>query len=155
MELDPHIDKKIYWEHKMMELLNRDNADGNTVHFEYSTTTAIDQIFKLSETATGKPGSHILKVKTYNPKKEIMFLLVEVKGTSPGECIESAYEELIHMRNQKGYSSYTLDWRKINDQVSQKSFFYAKNEFEVLTKFYSDKGPENVVFESLRLNPMS
>jgi hypothetical protein len=160
MELSPHTDKKIYWEHKLTELLNKDNQDGSTVHFEYERINQIDNIFKPKLTPRRMvPMTHTyaLKVKTYNPKKDVMFLLVETTGKNEGTCAEDAYQELIRMRNQQGYSSYTLEWGKKNATSTgiQTSYFFAANEFEVLTKFYSDMGPENVVFYSLKINPIS
>lgn len=159
MELSPHADKKMFWEHKLMELLNKDNADGSTVHFEYSENN-IKDIFKFRPEGTRRigddPGKYVLKVKTYNPKKDATFLLMETTARTEGECAEVAYQELIRMRNQQGYGSYTLEWGKKNDAVGiQTSYFFAQNEFEVLTKFYSEMGPENVVFYSLKINPIS
>lgn len=161
MEISPHTDKKIYWEHKLSELLNKDNEDGSTVHFEYSQINQLDQIFKpaLNNSRRITPAKNhqfALKVKTYNPKKDVMFLLLETTGKSEGACAEDAYQEFIRMRNQQGYGTYTLEWGKKNDTVGiQKSYFYAANEFEVLTKFYSEMGPENVVFYSLKINPIA
>jgi len=144
MELNPHTDKKIYWEHKMSELFNMDNLDHCTIHFEYTPDSAIFN-----------NGKTLLKVKTYNPKKIATFLLVESSASSEGECAEYAYTELIHMINSDGYSTYTIEWHKKDDHTIQLSYFYAKNVFDALTKLYHDMGPDNVIFHSMKLNPIS
>lgn len=159
MELNPHTDKKMFWEHKLMELINKDNEDGSTLHFEYRSASHAD-IFNSRKDSiiavqSGDSRSHTLTIKTYNPKKEATFVLMEILSGSEGECAEAAYQELINMRDNKTYSSYTLEWHKRGDAGVKKSYFYAKNEFEVLTKFYSEMGPENVTFYSLRINPIS
>lgn len=158
MELNPHTDKKMFWEHKLMELLNKDNEDGCTVHFEYSTPGAND-IFSTTRKDISVKGTgvckNMLQLKTYNPKKDAMFLMMETMAGSEGACAELAYQELIHMRGGSEYKSYTLEWHKKDGTGTHMSHFYAKTELDVLTKFYFEMGPENVVFYSLKVNPIS
>ena len=147
---------KNYWEHKFKSLFEQDNKDGSTVHFEY-----IEQdTYPVRTHAMGldaiKVKKTTVRITTFNPKKGASFLLMEVGGKTAEEAIENAYQELLSMYKQDSYQSYSLEWGKKEESgKTHVSYFYAKNEFEVLRKFYAEMPPDSTIFYSLKVNPIS
>lgn len=151
---------KNYWEHKLEEVFQQNNQDKCTVHFEYSK----ENIRPIKSPAMGFDVAEItiysLKVYTYNPKKNVSFLLLEISGRtdklqSDTECAKKAYEEFLKMYKGEDYNTYTLEWSKKGESGTLKSFFCAKNEFQALHKFYGDKNPTEIIFFSLTLNAIA
>lgn len=144
-------------EHLFIELFEQDNVDKCSVHFEYSvnqkTVGGKNPATSFQKTAN----FYILKVTTYNPKKNISFLLLEVEAETEIEAINLAYQVLWKMRSgNDDYQSYTIEWCKSGENVTNKSYFCAKNPMQVLTKFYSEfEKYDSIVFYSLRVNPVS
>jgi hypothetical protein len=140
------------WENKFIELFNQNNADFSTVHFEYLEHT---KIVKVSEFG-GNRQVFNLKVSTFNPIKQQAFLLIETNANSVDKlhAIQLAYSELVNMRQNAGYNSYTIEWSKKGESMKH-SYFYAKNPIEALTKFYSSSNAADLCFYSLKINPIS
>lgn len=132
-----------YYEHLFIDIFNKDNPDKCTVHFHYSL---LDAVMNLP---------HNLAVTTYNPVKDATFLLLKVAAMSSFEAIQKAVTELQTMHRLEYYASYTVVWSKVGDQLQHTSYFYGKSPMEVLEKFYALHSKEDIIFYSLKLNPLS
>jgi hypothetical protein len=147
---------KVFWENRFIELFDKDNADKCTVHFEYDSK----KIRPIKSPAMGmdivEVDAYSLIINTFNPKKGASFRLMEVLDCkTEEEAIQKAFQELVSMYKQESYQPYTLEWGKSGQVQILKSYFYAKNEYEVLNRFYAENSPETVTFYSLRVNPIS
>lgn len=151
------LQDKNHLEHLFIELFEQDNIDKCTVHFDYTMSQKTIGGKNPATSFQRKEDVHLLKVTTYNPKKNVSFLLLEVEGKTEIEVINLAYQLLCKMRSgNENYQTYTLEWSKIGENITNKSYFCAKNPIHVLTKFYSEfEKYDSVVFYSLKMNPIA
>jgi hypothetical protein len=94
-----------------------------------------------------------LDVITSNPRHDQSFLFHSVKGLDKLEAA-SKLLEYVQLHYQKE-DSYTLQWIKIGEQNLHTSYFRAKNIYQVLDKFYFERGVNLYRIYSISLNPMS
>jgi len=107
-----------------------------------------------------------LKITTYNPKKDETFLLFSIKhgyasGPIPTNDIRNEEDALrvaldwIRSHSEEEYS-HTIVWTKKGAaSKSFVSYFYAKNAFDALLKFYDGKDKNEYVVYEIKLNPIA
>ena len=128
--------KKIEWENKIISLINQDNSSSCTVHFEYD-----DGPFQG------------VQVITYNPLREVKFLLTEGAGLDEVEALEHDYEKIQKLKEIE--NSYTVVWENKNKGKTETSYFLGKDIYDVLNKFYFKKVKHDYVIFEVKLNPIS
>ena len=116
--------------------------NGCTTHFEYEAAFPA----KLGDSALRK-----VTVMTYSKQKQATFLLKEVLVSTDEEGLE---EILKYAKSHKDdYDSFTVVWiKKGVGNKSEKSYFYCKDLFEVLEKFYFNKNREDYVIYEVKMN---
>lgn len=140
---------KIYFERKIIDLLSKDNVNDCSFHFEYEQ----EWPKKISESPVTACIS--VTVASYNPKTETTFLVCIADGENEEEAVRHAYSILKDKDNNSDYKSYTVEWAKKKETGIIKSHFFAKDEYEVLEKLYYGLNKGNVVFYSMKVNPIS
>lgn len=117
--------------------------NGCTAHFEYH------------EIITGKLNSSTFNKKvtvmTYNPKTQETFLLKEVEANTSEECLEKILEYV--KSHKEEFDSFTIFWSKKGESKSEKSYFYCRDLFEALEKFYFNKNREEYTIYEVKMNP--
>lgn len=135
------INTKIALEDEISRIIMSDN--GCTAHYEYKscvTTKSIDS-----------PELKQVTVMTYNIHSKATFLLKEVIAPT----IEDGLKEILkYVKSHKeDYDSFTIVWAKKGTVKStEKSYFYCKDLFEALEKFYFNKNREEYVIYEAKMN---
>jgi len=140
---------KIYFERKIIDLLSKDNVNDCSFHFDY----AQEWPKNISEPPVTACIS--VSVVSYNPKTETTFLVCVADGENEEEATRHAYSIVKDKDNNNDYKSYTVEWAKKKEPGIIKSYFFAKNEYEVLEKLYYGLNKGNVVFYSMSVNPIA
>jgi hypothetical protein len=140
---------KIYFERKIIDLLSKDNVNDCSFHFDYEQGWPK----KVSEPPVTACIS--VSVISYNPKTETTFLVCVADGENEEEATRHAYSIVKDKDNNNDYKSYTVEWAKNKEPGIIKSYFFAKNEYEVLEKLYYGLNKGNVVFYSMKVNPIA
>lgn len=144
--------EKYEWEHKVMGLINLDNVNNCSVHFDYDTAYPMKS---MSEPPMLREPVTVVSVITHNPKNDVDFLLITGTGKTELDAIKDAYNVLKGLKTNKEYHSYTVEWSKKGNTGILKSYFYAKDEYEVLEKFHFGTNKDEVVFYSMTKNPVA
>jgi hypothetical protein len=137
------IDKKleqIDLQHQIMELLRNDN--GVTSHFDYHVNL-------VSENETV-----LLNLLTFNPRHEDYMLFHTTKGNSSIDCLKKMIAFIKTQLPQQQLYSYTIIWKKWNEQSEHISYFRAADEQTAIEKFLHEKNPEDYRY-SVTQNPIS
>ncbi len=131
---------KIALEDEISRVIMAEN--GCTTHFEYKDTFSK----RLSD-----PALRQITVMTYSKEKQASFLLKEVVASTDEEGLK---EILKYAKSHKDdYVSFTVVWVKKGDgNKSEKSYFYCKDLFDVLEKFYFKKNREDYVIYEVKMN---
>lgn len=141
---------KIYFERKIIDLLSKDNVNNCSFHFDYEN---------MPVAKTNPPTESIyVSVVSYNPTTETTFLVCKANGENEEDAVRHAHSTLKSAENSKAYKNYTVEWSKKNSEGTRKlevSYFFAKDEFEVLEKLYYGLNQGNILFYSMKLNPIS
>lgn len=137
------IDKKleqIKMQHRISEILRKDN--GVSCHFDY-------HINLLSEDETIK-----LNVLTYNEKHNEYMLMHTTKGGSSLICLNKMLKYIESVQQSNRNYSFTISWKKKNDEKLYVSYFWGNSEEDVIKKFLHEKNPENYVYKIIQ-NPVA
>jgi hypothetical protein len=119
----------------------------NTVHFDYSVDIDGDTTVTLD-------------LFTFNKKNNGIFLLHKTRGKNSIEALNKMYDH-IHLE-KVNMRSYTVTWNKYADGLNDDgeieqhvSYFWEKNEEDVINKFFYNKdNPDDYVID-ITLNPLS
>jgi len=135
---------KIALEDEILRTVMAEN--GCTVHFGYAINH--EGVYPVSE------DSYDITAMTYNPKTKETFLLKEVKNVTKQEV---GLEEILKYvnRHKEEYNSFTVIWRKKGEGKEEKSYFYCKDLFEALEKFYYNKNREDYIVFNTQMNPIA
>jgi hypothetical protein len=116
----------------------------STVHFDYHVD--IDDVDNSVE----------LDLYTRNARNGAIFLLHQTRGTSSISALEKMVEYLADHSPGGEKNSYTVRWVDIRDKDAAEhvSYFYEKNEQEVLRKFFYNRKEKDFRI-NLELNPLS
>lgn len=137
------IDKKleqIRLQHEIGEILREDN--GVSCHFDYHVNL-------LSDYETIK-----LNLLTYNQRHNEYMLLHSVKGTSSLDCLNKIRTYLQqHSRTEKTIS-YSVKWKRNDENDEHVSYFTGSSEDEVEEKFLHEKNASDYTYTILQ-NPVS
>jgi len=144
---------KIYFERKIIDLLSKDNVNDCSFHFDYAEGWPE----RISEPMFGATVTARISVSvvSYNPNTETTFLVCVADGENEEEATRHAYSIVKDKDNNNDYKSYTVEWAKKKEPGIIKSYFFAKNEYEVLEKLYYGINKGNVVFYSMSVNPIA
>lgn len=137
------IDKKleqIRLQHQIMELLHQDN--GVSCHFDY-------HINPVSDDETIK-----LNLLTYNPRHHEYMLLNSVKGSSAIDCLTKMEAFIKTLKKQTQLYSFTIRWKRKDDDHWYVSYFAAPDEKNAELKFLHEKDPDAFEY-SIERNPIS
>ena len=128
-------DRIIKLEHDIASFINKDN--GATVHFEYATSPSInEQVSAFTVNATTKEP----------------FLLKWASGKTKEEALESV---LSYVKEQKGLSSFTVIWKKIDVNKTETSYFYCHDVRDVIDKFFTKKDSADYIIYEIKMNPIA
>ena len=114
-------------EKKIWDKIFKDN--GCSSHFEYE-----------KDISTGK---YILKLITYNPKHQVVFIAYQAKGKDKLETTKNILN-MIEEPDNAELNNYSVSW--INKKEKYISFFKAKDIHHLLEKFNFQKN------ESIQIN---
>ncbi|MFT5723782.1 MAG: hypothetical protein ACI9JN_000899 [Bacteroidia bacterium] len=137
------IDKKleqIQLQHKIGEMLRSDN--GVSCHFDYHVNL-------LSDYETIK-----LNVLTYNQRHNEYMLLHTVKGTSSIDCLDKMKKFMSNNNHTSKLLSFSVKWQKNDEEGQHVSYFMARDEDEVESKFLHEKDTNDYTYEVYQ-NPVS
>lgn len=115
------VTAKLRMESKIIHVINTDNVQQNTVHFEYH------------ESILGHTDLYVLTVNRVTDK---VFLLTRIKGNDDLECLHKALDYLTDM--YKPDNNYIVRWKAEDSDEIHRSYFRAKNEDGVKEKFEFD-----------------
>lgn len=137
------IEKKleqIRLQHKITEILWKDN--GVSSHFDYHVNPVSDE--------------HTIKLNllTYNPRHDEYMLLHSTAGSSSLVCLQKMMDYLKAKHTTKTKYSFTITWRKSNEEEDHKSYFVATSEEEATLKFLHEKNANDYEFE-IEMNPLT
>lgn len=137
------IEKKleqIRLQHQISDILWKDN--GVSSHFDY-------HVNPVSENNTIK-----LNLLTYNPKHDEYMLLHSVTGSSSVACLHKMMEYLKQKHHTSVMYTFTIRWRKTDEEEKHVSYFSAMSEEEAAQKFLHEKDPNNYEY-TIEMNPLS
>lgn len=101
--------------------------------------------------------SYTVDVITINPINGESFLMKS--EYSPTSDFTTALENIKEyvMNSKNNYNSYTVLWKKVGESHSNVSYFYGRDMFEILNKFYTGKEniKNNYSIYDIKLNPIS
>lgn len=121
-------------ESQVVAMVYEDNK--NTAHFRYDRT---------------EDGVSLV-CSTYNPKKDETFVMKTFNGTTEEDCLMQLVKYLIMIRPSE--SSYVVTWAKKGENTDlKKSYFYAVDVLDVLSKFYTGKMKDEYAVFSVEMNP--
>ncbi len=134
-------EKTLYeYENMIRKLVKEDNK--NSVHFSWDRTEQV-WLFNLA---------------TWNPKHKSAFLLHTVPSETFRNIIayKEMYEYVLNLKeiagrkDTKGYpeDQYEVTWFDNNKNKHIISFFWGRNLGEILRKFYFDKPPDTVIYNT-------
>lgn len=132
--------ERSFLEHLIIERLYLDSK--NTPHFNYKVNF--------------EEGGITLELFTYNPLHQDTLYLHTTKGLTPVECLNKMIEYLDEYSvYKKEKNSYTLTWRRKDDDKSVRniSYYYLSSEDDVRKKFLATKNISDYVIISVKLNP--
>ncbi|MCB9245456.1 MAG: hypothetical protein H6606_03415 [Flavobacteriales bacterium] len=133
--------EQIRLQHKIAEVLRKDN--GVTCHFDYHVNL-------MSSEETVK-----LNLLTYNERHDEYMLFHTTKGNSSIDCLTRMWD-YIHLSHPKSREdSYTVSWRKHEDQDIRTSYFRATSSEDAIRKFFHEKSEEDYKVLSVVLNPVA
>jgi predicted restriction endonuclease len=131
------MEKQLSLESEISKLIKFDN--GCHTHFEYNKNE--DETLKS------------ISVITYNPMKKEEFLLVDITCS---DVLDGLTEALNWVRyHTQTETSYTINWSKIGEGKTYKSYFHAKNMKVALEKFYHGKKEHEYSIFEIKQNPIS
>ncbi|MBO6517841.1 MAG: hypothetical protein JJ975_14950 [Bacteroidia bacterium] len=137
------IDKKleqIKLQHDITEILREDN--GVSCHFDYHVNLVSD-----SETIK-------LNVLTYNQRHNEYMLLHTVKGTSSLDCLSKVKSFLVSQSHDSEEYSYSVKWKKKDEETEHVSYFVGSSREEVEIKFLHEKNIDDYSYEIYQ-NPVA
>ncbi len=106
-------------------------------------------IFNFSE-SNGKTQLHLV---TLNPRHNQSFLFRHEEGY---DAVDAMKKMLSYVRNYKEKeSSFTLQWRRTDEDDLHTSYFSAKNVQEALDKLFYDRDPNSITVFSVIMNPIT
>jgi len=141
---------KIALEDAITRSIMADN--GCTAHFEYENSYRNGPPPKDFDNSKVKYKRQVT-VMTYNPKSEVTFLLKQIVADTD----EEGLEEILKYTNghKEEFNSFTVVWKKKGEGKEEKSYFYCKDLFEALEKFYYNKNREDYIVFSTQMNPIA
>lgn len=96
-----------------------------------------------------------LNVVTYNPNHHTYFLLCSIPHENTYlSTLKKVNEYIDSHTNTKDCSSYTVQWKYMNDDIKT-SYFWAKSIEEVIEKVYYKKEKNKLDIHLIKLNPSS
>ena len=127
--------------HEILEILNSNNKEKCTFHFNESKKYPNINL--------------ILELTSYNPQKDVEFLIHKTKGNSEKMAYKKILEYVKKSSENKNHS-YTIEWTwRKNGAKRQTSYFYASGPKEALNKFFHSVKEDEVIFYGMEKNPMA
>lgn len=94
-----------------------------------------------------------LHLVTVNPRHNQSFLFHHEEGY---DKVDALKRMLTYVKSYKEKeSSYTIQWRRLGEDVLQTSYFSAKNVQAALDKLFYDRDPNSVTVFSVIMNPIT
>lgn len=134
-------------ENEIANIIKNDN--GCETRFEYESVTNI----KNHNFNTTTLYEEEVRAMTFNPKTNESFLMFKATGVSEIKALENILD---YVKNHRvTYYSHTILWSNKRDNMMNTSYFYAKDAFEALSKFYHGKNREDYNVFEVKMNPLS
>lgn len=104
-------------------------------------------IFNFSDT-NGKTSLHLV---TLNPRHNQSFLFHNEEGYDKVDVMKKMLKYVKNYKDKE--SSYTIQWRRTDEDVLNTSYFSAKNVQSALDKLFYDRDPNSIMVFSVIMNP--
>ncbi|MCZ4409682.1 hypothetical protein O3Q51_12740 [Cryomorphaceae bacterium 1068] len=104
-------------------------------------------IFNFSETN----GKTLLHLVTLNPRHNQSFLFHDEEGYDKVDVMKKMLKYVKNYKDKE--SSYTIQWRRTDEDVLNTSYFSAKNVQSALDKLFYDRDPNSIMVFSVIMNP--
>jgi hypothetical protein len=104
-------------------------------------------IFNFSD-SNGKTQLHLV---TLNPRHNQSFLFHHEEGYDKVDVMKKMLKYVKNYKDKE--SSYTIQWRRTDEDVLNTSYFSAKNVQSALDKLFYDRDPNSIMVFSVIMNP--
>jgi hypothetical protein len=104
-------------------------------------------IFNFSDTN----GKTLLHLVTLNPRHNQSFLFHDEEGYDKVDVMKKMLKYVKNYKDKE--SSYTIQWRRTDEDVLNTSYFSAKNVQSALDKLFYDRDPNSIMVFSVIMNP--
>jgi len=104
-------------------------------------------IFNFSDTN----GKTLLHLVTLNPRHNQSFLFHDEEGYDKVDVMKKMLRYVKNYKDKE--SSYTIQWRRTDEDVLNTSYFSAKNVQSALDKLFYDRDPNSIMVFSVIMNP--
>ncbi|MGB6038032.1 MAG: hypothetical protein WBG42_17280 [Cryomorphaceae bacterium] len=104
-------------------------------------------IFNFSETN----GKTLLHLVTLNPRHNQSFLFHDEEGYDKVDVMKKMLKYVKNYKDKE--SSYTIQWRRTDEDMLNTSYFSAKNVQSALDKLFYDRDPNSIMVFSVIMNP--
>lgn len=104
-------------------------------------------IFNFSDTN----GKTLLHLVTLNPRHNQSFLFHDEEGYDKVDVMKKMLKYVKNYKDKE--SSYTIQWRRTDEDVLNTSYFSAKNVQSALDKLFYDRDPNSITVFSVIMNP--
>ncbi len=104
-------------------------------------------IFNFSETN----GKTLLHLVTLNSRHNQSFLFHDEEGYDKVDVMKKMLKYVKNYKDKE--SSYTIQWRRTDEDVLNTSYFSAKNVQSALDKLFYDRDPNSIMVFSVIMNP--
>jgi hypothetical protein len=98
----------------------------------------------------GKTSLHLV---TVNPRHNQSFLFHSTEGYDKVDVLKKMVDYVKSYKEQE--SSYTIQWRRVGEDVLHTSYFSAKNVQLALDKLFYDRDPNSITVFSVIMNPIT
>lgn len=132
-------------ENEIATIIKNDN--GCETRFEY------ESVSNITNNGSTVVYEEEVRAMTLNPKTNESFLMFKATGITQEKALENILD---YVKNHRvTYYSHTILWSNKRDNKMNTSYFYAKDAFEALTKFYHGKNREDYNVFEVKMNPIS
>lgn len=104
-------------------------------------------IYNFSETN----GTTQLHLVTLNPRHNQSFLFHHEEGYDKVDALKKMLDYVKNYKDKE--NSFTIQWRRTDEDTLQTSYFSAKNVQAALDKLFYDRDPNSIMVFSVIMNP--